>query len=76
MSNSHSFSDGAIQSAVESAQSHYQSVQANYVDHNSLTVSNDNGHLSILAECIKVTISDRKICLNLPFNINGARGRT
>ncbi|MDF3126936.1 hypothetical protein [Rheinheimera sp. 1928-s] len=61
-----SFSDQAVQSAIDSAQQHYSS--------KSLTTANvgitaDDGHVALLAECITVTIGDGKVCLNLPLGI-------
>ncbi|MDP5149395.1 hypothetical protein [Rheinheimera baltica] len=60
-----SFSDQAVQQAIEAASNHYNAQnlpQAN-------TISEDDGHLALLAECITVTITNGKACINLPLGI-------
>lgn len=65
MSEYPSFSEEAVQSAISSARDHYadrgvmatQSVQA------------DDGHLSILADCIEVEVKDGKVCIKLPLGL-------
>ncbi len=61
-----SFSDEAVNGAIQSAKSFYDTkLKASSTN----TVSHDDGHLSTLAECISVTINDGKACLNLPLGI-------
>jgi len=69
MSEYHSFSEEATQSAIETAQQHYGDAQANFLASESLSISQDNGQLSLLAHCITLTISNGKVCLNLPLGI-------
>ncbi len=66
MSDYPTFSDEAVQSAVQAANDHYSS-KALQKSNNS--VSNDDGHVAMLAECISVTINNGKACLNLPLGI-------
>ena len=67
MSTYHEFDKAAIDAAIQSAQSHY--------DHGALRSKGasgdlaDDGHLSIAASCVAVTVEDGKICLSLPLNI-------
>ncbi len=64
MSNFHSFSDKAVQEAVDSANQHYTALNAANA---AKDLATENGHLLTLAECISVTVSDGKVCLNLPL---------
>ena len=67
MAQYHSFDDKAIASALEAAANHY--------DHTKLRAQGlagglaDDGHISLDAACISVTVEDGKICLNLPLGI-------
>ncbi len=59
-----SFSDQAVQEAIDAASKHYNTqTKAGH------TLSDDDGHLALLAECISVTIANGKACINLPLGI-------
>lgn len=66
MANFPSFSDQAVQSAIESASQYYRNQAANVIN---TTIGVDDGHVATLAECISVTIGSGKVCLNLPLGI-------
>jgi hypothetical protein len=66
MAEAPSFSDEAIQGAVASAKSYYDK-RALQADRPQLGL--DDGHMSTLAECITVTVSNGEACLNLPLGI-------
>jgi len=69
MSEYHSFSEEAIQNAVATAQQHYSETHVNFAESKTLSLSQDNGQLSLLAHCITLTIKNGKVCLKLPFGI-------
>jgi hypothetical protein len=62
-----SFDQKKIAAVLEAARSQYDSdmlaAQADKIN------PYDDGHLSLLAECISVTVENGKICLNLPLGI-------
>lgn len=64
MANFPSFSDQAVQEAIDAARNHYSTQKVA-----GGAVSDDDGHLALLAECISVTISNGKACINLPLGI-------
>lgn len=59
-----SFSDQAVQQAIDAASNYYSSQQPQ-----TNIISDDDGHLALLAECISVTIANGKACINLPLGI-------
>ncbi|CAN5504958.1 hypothetical protein BH11PSE4_BH11PSE4_06530 [soil metagenome] len=61
-----SFSDAAVQAAISSAKSYYDDRLQKGL-HSGLGV--DDGHLSTLAECVTLTVSNGQACLNLPLGI-------
>ncbi len=61
-----SYSEEAVQSAIDSARSFYAEKPSN-LKASTIKVGSDDGHVSTLAECISVTIKDGKACLNLPL---------
>jgi hypothetical protein len=67
MSKYSAFNDSAIQASIETARNHYQAIAAENAK--SAPSIAEDGHLSLLAECISVTVSNGKICLNLPLGI-------
>ena len=67
MSDYPSFSEQAVNSAIQAANEHYASTDT--LKSQASSVAGDDGHLALLAECISVTISNGKACLNLPLGI-------
>ena len=67
MATFHSFDDRAIAAAMEAAASMYddQALAAKSREIDPF----DDGHISIAAGCISVTVENGKICLNLPLGI-------
>lgn len=61
-----SYSEEAVQAAIDSARNFYAEKQTS-VKASAIKVGFDDGHVSTLAECISVTIQDGKACLNLPL---------
>lgn len=60
-----SFSDSAVQGAIDSARAYYDQKRRD----GEAAISLDDGHLSTLAECITLTVDDGKACINLPLGI-------
>jgi uncharacterized protein GlcG (DUF336 family) len=60
-----SFSDQAVQQAIDAASKHYNQQKLQQAN----TISDDDGHLALLAECISVTVANGKACINLPLGI-------
>jgi len=67
MANEPEFSAERVQHALDAAAQHNQSkgLTANADGTNILA----GGELSVLAECISVTVQNGKVCLNLPLGI-------
>lgn len=62
MADFHSFDDKHIEAALEAARGHYDDkIQATAIN------SAEDGHLSMAAGCISVTVENGKVCLNLPL---------
>lgn len=58
----YSFDDEAVSSALEAAKEPYKDT-----DLQSITeISLESGELSVLAQCISVTVRNRRVCLRLP----------
>ena len=62
------FSEKAIMAAIATAQEHNDDYTARTQGQAS-TLSFDDGHMQILAECVELTLKNRKACLKLPLNI-------
>ncbi|CUH78612.1 hypothetical protein [Tropicibacter naphthalenivorans] len=67
MTTYHEFDQAAIDEALETAHAHY-------ADRKMLMTQQvqglaDSGHMALAAQCIKVTVEDGKVCLNLPLGI-------
>jgi hypothetical protein len=60
------FSEEAVNSAIQAANEHYDS---GALKSRASNVAADDGHLALLAECISVSIKNGKACLNLPLGI-------
>lgn len=65
MADAHSFSESAVEGAIASAREYY----SESLKSGSKGLTLDDGHMSILAECITATINDGKLCINLPLGI-------
>lgn len=65
MSNYPAFSDDAVNNAIDAVNQHYSSLRAQ----KPTSISSDDGHVLMLAECIKVSIKNGKACLSLPLGI-------
>ena len=59
------FSESAVEGAIASAREYYSSQRKD--SRGALTL--DDGHMSILAECITATVNDGKLCIQLPLGI-------
>lgn len=63
------FDPADVSAALEAARQHY--------DIQKLTAATakieplDDGHLSLAAGCVSVTVNGNKICVNLPLNLGG-----
>jgi len=62
MSNTVTVTSQSIQAALETAEFN---TQANKRVNTTTALSADNSHMQILAQCLKVTIKDRKVCLSI-----------
>lgn len=67
MAETYSFSNEAVQGALDAAKSHYDLTMMQSLAESSSPTQ--IGELSILAECISVTIGDHKVCINLPLGL-------
>lgn len=65
----HSFSEQAVQAALNAARDHCHSSNHMEAGNNQRLVEVDNGQLSFFAHSISLTISNSEICLNLPLGI-------
>lgn len=68
MATYHEFDQKAVDAAIKAAR--------DFHDLEALNKSNeisafDDGHLSIAAACVSVTVENGKVCLNLPLGIGG-----
>lgn len=67
--------DNAVEEAIAAARSHHQETAgasgaaAESSAAESRPALTDNGQMEIAAQCVSVTVADRKICLNLPLKI-------
>ncbi|MFC3195739.1 hypothetical protein ACFODZ_15900 [Marinicella sediminis] len=66
MSDYPTFSEEAVQHAIQAAKDHYDS---GALKSRASNVASDDGHLALLAECISVSVKNGKACLNLPLGI-------
>jgi hypothetical protein len=62
----YSFSDEAISSAIEAARQPHERKDLLAITEISTT---ENPNLEILAECISVTVNNRRVCLRLPLGL-------
>ena len=62
-----SFSDAKIQEALDAGTKFYQGKLQKGASAGEIT--HDDGHLSLRAQCITVTIGNGQACLNLPLGI-------
>lgn len=62
-----SFSESSVADAIETAKTYYHGDQLAARAEKGILA--DDGHLSIAAQCISVTVNDGKICLKLPLKI-------
>ena len=69
MTETASFSETSVQGAIEAARSHYEGKRAVL---ETAAVGLDDGRLSILAECITLTIANGEVCINLPLGFGKA----
>lgn len=69
----HTFDEQAVQSAIETARaSHQESAGASATESSAAEAApnlTDTGAMEIAAQCISVTVANRKICVNLPLGI-------
>jgi hypothetical protein len=65
-SNFPSFSDDAVNQALEAAQRHSRERMPAAVSHQ---MSLEDGALKVSAQCISVTVQNGQVCLNLPLGI-------
>ncbi|MFC3614640.1 hypothetical protein ACFORG_12775 [Lutimaribacter marinistellae] len=63
----HSFDHEAVNQALQAARAAHE--DKNLMAMDSTSDISDSGELSLLAECIAVTVSDHKVCLDLPLGI-------
>jgi hypothetical protein len=61
-----SFSQEAINQALDAAQRHSQARTPAAINHETLL---DDGTLKLSAQCISITVQNGQVCLNLPFRI-------
>ena len=66
MAEAPSFSNEAIQAAVDSAKAYYDK---RLLQGGRQQLDLDDGHMSTLAECVTLTVSNGEACLNLPLGI-------
>lgn len=66
MATYHEFDAKAVASAIEAARGFYDLEERGKSTEIDLL---DDGHLSIAAGCISVTVDNGKVCLNLPLGI-------
>ncbi len=67
MAETYSFSDQAVQGALDTARRHYdQETIKGLAESSSPT---QVGELSVLAECISVTVGNNQVCINLPLGL-------
>ena len=64
-----SFSEASVQGAIETARGHYERKLA---VREAGALGLDDGRLSILAECVTLTISDGEVCIELPLGLGKA----
>jgi len=60
-----SFSEEAVQAAIDASRNHYADQKLSLSENMYV----DTGHQSTLAQCIKVTIENGKVCITLPLGI-------
>ena len=63
---SYSFDDEAISSVLEAARQPYADTDLREITEISTA---ESPNLTLLAQCISVTVSNHRICLNLPFGL-------
>ncbi len=63
----HEFDRKAVDAALEAASNHHDTVALKKAGANATLA--DDGHLSLAASCISVTVENGKICLKLPLGI-------
>jgi hypothetical protein len=61
----YSFDDEAVSSALEAARQPYEATDLQAI----AEISSESGELSVLAQCISVTVRNRRVCLNLPLGL-------
>lgn len=67
MATFHEFDQKAVDAALEAARAHYdQDALKSRAEGGVLA---DDGHLSLAASCIAVTVENGKVCLSLPLGI-------
>lgn len=67
MAEYYKFSDEAVQNALDAAQRDFGKEGVHGLaaaQHNSV-----RGEMQLLAECVKVTVEDHKVCLDLPLGL-------
>lgn len=67
MAEIYSFSDQAVQGALETAKRPYDQERLRGLAESSSPTQ--IGELSVLAECISVTVGDNEVCINLPLGL-------
>lgn len=60
------FDPEAVSASIESARSHYAAETA---AERASQAGSDNGHVTLLSECVAVTVEDNRVCLNLPLGL-------
>ena len=66
MSEYETFSETEINNAIATAQLYSENLQS-FSDESKIDI--DDGHLQVLAQCIELTIKNRRVCLKLPLGI-------
>ena len=64
-----SFSEESVQNALAAARSDFEGQDLKALSMKGLPPSTE---LSVLAECITVTVSNNKVCVNLPLGLGSA----
>ena len=67
----HSFDDKAVSEALEAAREPYQGQDLMALGADS-AIRQSSGELHVLAQCIGVSVQERRVCLNLPLGFGSA----
>ncbi|PHN07618.1 hypothetical protein [Flavilitoribacter nigricans] len=67
MANYYSFSQDAVEAAINAAKSTHEGTELDATK-NGFDIKK-GGHLAALAECISVKVEDHKICIELPLGL-------